>query len=184
DITQLRVGQKLELECQTDKNHGAVWIHQDKSGTLHFIVFINSMSRATFGGNQKTSPRFEASKDNSIYRLAVKSFTPQDEGSYFCVMNFNQMLHFSPGQRAFLPGQQHLHPAFTSALPKCQHLLPVPFSTTHPSHKPHRMLEDLNSFCLTFLWLPLAGLCLLLLQLLATSIMLHQLKGSPLKAYP
>ncbi|NWX67309.1 CD8A protein, partial [Promerops cafer] len=114
DITQLQVGQKLELECQTEKDIGASWIHQDKSGTLHFIVFISSMSRATFEGNQRTSPRFEASKYNTIYQLVVKSFTPQDEGNYFCMMNWNQRLYFSPGQPAFLPGQQHLHPTSLS----------------------------------------------------------------------
>ncbi|NXB66546.1 CD8A protein, partial [Struthidea cinerea] len=103
DITQLRVGQRLELECQTERNSGAFWIHQDKSGTLHFIVFINSISRVTFRSDQRTSPRFEASGHNRIYRLVVKSFTLQDEGNYFCMVNFNQMLFFSHGQPAFLP---------------------------------------------------------------------------------
>ncbi|CAN8207965.1 unnamed protein product [Coccothraustes coccothraustes] len=83
DISQLQVGQKLELECHTDRNYGASWIRQDRSGTLHFIVFISSVSRATFEGSQRISTRFEASKDSTVYRLAVKSFTPQDEGSYF-----------------------------------------------------------------------------------------------------
>ncbi|NXD55805.1 CD8A protein, partial [Corvus moneduloides] len=164
DITQLRVGQRLELECQTDKNSGAFWIHQDKSGTLHFIVFISSVSQTTFSRDQRTSPRFEASKHNSIYLLVVKSFTPQDEGNYFCMMNFNQMLFFSPGQPAFLPGQQHLHPTSLSPDKMPSTSCPRPFSQL--------MQEDLEYFCLIFLWVPLAGLCLLLLQLLATTIVL------------
>uniref|UniRef100_UPI001293D458 T-cell surface glycoprotein CD8 alpha chain-like n=1 Tax=Lonchura striata TaxID=40157 RepID=UPI001293D458 len=103
DITRLQVGQRLELECQTYKSYGASWIRQDKHGTLHFIVFISSLSRANFGENQGAAHRFEASKHNTLYRLAVKSFSPEDEGTYFCVMSLNQILHFSPGQRAFLP---------------------------------------------------------------------------------
>ncbi|XP_041909364.1 T-cell surface glycoprotein CD8 alpha chain [Corvus kubaryi] len=202
DITQLRVGQRLELECQTDKNSGAFWIHQDKSGTLHFIVFISSVSRTTFSRDQRTSPRFEASKHNSSYLLVVKSFTPQDEGNYFCMMNFHQMLFFSPGQRAFLPGQQHLHP--TSLSPdKMPITTTVPAATTPGPTTPgyttqcgitekdscqktsdpdRRMQEDLEYFCLIFLWVPLAGLCLLLLQLLATTIVLcrHKAHHNPL----
>ncbi|NXB82954.1 CD8A protein, partial [Donacobius atricapilla] len=114
DMTRLQVGQKLELECRTHRSGGAFWIRQDRSGTLHFIVFISSTSRTTFEGNQKTSTRFEARKEHTFYLLVVKSFTPWDEGNYFCVTNFNQMLYFSPGQLVFLPGQQHLHPASLS----------------------------------------------------------------------
>ncbi|NWS93312.1 CD8A protein, partial [Toxostoma redivivum] len=102
DISQLQVGQRLELECRADRNSGAFWIHKDKKGTLHFIVFISSAAKTTFG-NQRKATHFQASKHNTIYYLAVKSFTPQDEGNYFCVMNYNQMLYFSPGQPAFLP---------------------------------------------------------------------------------
>ncbi|XP_064275065.1 T-cell surface glycoprotein CD8 alpha chain-like [Passer domesticus] len=174
DITQLRVGQKLELECHTDKSHGASWIHQDRSGTLHFIVFINALSRATFGENRRTSPRFEASKGSTIYRLAVKSFTPQDEGSYFCVMNFNQMLHFSSGLRAFLPATTIVAPSTPGPTIQCDTTeMDSDLKTPDPDSRVHK---DLDSFCLVFLWLPLAGLCLLLLQLLATTIVLRQLK--------
>ncbi|NXM02691.1 CD8A protein, partial [Tyrannus savana] len=102
-ITQLRVGQRLELECQTDRDNGAFWVRLDKSGTLHFIVFISLLSRVTFEGNQRTSRRFEAGRDKRFYWLAVKSFTQQDEGIYFCLMNINQILYFSNGQPAFLP---------------------------------------------------------------------------------
>ncbi|NXQ16872.1 CD8A protein, partial [Peucedramus taeniatus] len=172
DITQLQVGQKLELECHTDKNHGAFWIRQDRSGTLHFIAFINSMSRVTFGRDPRSASRFEASKQSTIYRLAVKSFTPQDEGSYFCVMNFNQMLDFSPGQRAFLPATSAVAPSTPG--PTTQWGATEKVSCLKTPDSDSRMQEDLDSFCLTFLWLPLVGLCLLLLQLLATTIVLRQ----------
>ncbi|KAM3672873.1 T-cell surface glycoprotein CD8 alpha chain-like [Ammospiza maritima maritima] len=177
DIGQLRVGQRLELECHTDRSHGASWIRQDSSGTLHFIAFINSMSRLTFEGGQRTSTRFEASKDSTIYRLAVTSFTPRDQGSYFCVMNLNQMLHFSPGQRAFLPATTVLAPSTPG--PTTQGGTTEGDSCLETPDPDSRMQEDLDSFCLVFLWLPSAGLCLLLLQLLATTIVLHQLKVAP-----
>ncbi|XP_041337287.1 T-cell surface glycoprotein CD8 alpha chain [Pyrgilauda ruficollis] len=171
DITQLQVGQKLELECHTDKNHGASWIRQDRSGTLHFIVFINPMARATFEGSQRTSHRFEASKDNTIYRLAVKSFTPQDEGSYFCVMNFNQMLHFSPGLHAFLPVTTIVAPS-TPGLTTQRGITEDPDLTTPDPEG--RMQENLNFFCHIFIWVPLAGALLLLLIALVITIVLCQ----------
>ncbi|NXB99665.1 CD8A protein, partial [Orthonyx spaldingii] len=165
-ITQLRVGDKLELECQTDRESGAFWIRQDKSGTLHFIVYINSMSRLMFKGNEKTSPRFEASKDHKSYRLVVKSFTPQDQGIYFCVLPYNQMLSFSPGQPAFLPVAPstpgHTTQCGTTGKDSC-------LKTPDPDRT---MQKELNSFCLVFLWIPLTGLCLLLLQLLAMTTVL------------
>ncbi|NXL76633.1 CD8A protein, partial [Leptocoma aspasia] len=171
DITQLRVGQKLELDCQTDKPSGASWIRQDRSGTLHFIVFINSMARATFEGNQKTSPRFEASKHNTVYRLAVKSFTPQDEGKYFCMMNLNQILYFSPGQLAFLPVTTTVAPTTRGATSKRGITEDPELTTPDPEG---RMLEDLNFFCHIFIWVPLAGACLLLLIALVITTVLCQ----------
>lgn len=124
-ITHVRVGQRLELVCQTDKgDSGVFWVRMDRAGTLHFIVFISSLARTTFKGKQETSTRFEATRDGSFYRLVVKSFTLQDEGNYFCLMNSNQMLYFSPGQPAFLLGQLHLHP--TSLSPAKMPTTPCP----------------------------------------------------------
>ncbi|NXC60421.1 CD8A protein, partial [Aleadryas rufinucha] len=171
DITQLRVGQRLELECQTDRDSGASWIRQDKSGTLHFIVFINSVSRATFSSDLRTSSRFEASKDSTIYRLAVKSFTPQDEGKYFCVMIFNQMMYFSPGQLAFLPVTTTVAPTTCEPTPKRGITEDPNLKTPDPER---RMQEELNFFCHIFIWIPLAGACLLLLIALVITIVLCQ----------
>ncbi|NWV86236.1 CD8A protein, partial [Dasyornis broadbenti] len=170
DITQLREGQRLELECQSDKESGAFWIRQDKSGTLHFIVFISSISRSTFNRGYSTSSRFEAGKDNKIYWLVVKSFTPQDEGKYFCLMNVNQMLHFSPGQPVFLP-------VTTTVAPTASRSTPRQGTAEDPNTKtpdPERTQEELNFFCHIFIWVPLAGACLLLLIALVIIIVLCQ----------
>ncbi|NWI76320.1 CD8A protein, partial [Dryoscopus gambensis] len=170
DITQLRVGQRLELECQTDKDNGAFWIRQDKSGTLHFIVFISSMSQATFSSDQRISPeRFEASKDNTIYRLVVKSFTPQDEGTYFCTMAVMRKMFFSPGQSAFLPVTTTVAPTTCGPTPKRGVTEGRNLKTPDPER---RMQEEWNFFCHIFIWVPLAGACLLLLIALVITIVL------------
>ncbi|NWT14662.1 CD8A protein, partial [Vireo altiloquus] len=181
DITQLRVGQRLELECHTGRDSGASWIRQDKSGTLHFIVSISSLSRITFSSDQRTaSERFEASKDNTIFRLVVKSFTPQDEGNYFCTMIYNQVMFFSRGQPAFLPATTVVAPTTPGQIPpgpttQCGITEKEPCLKTPDPER--RMQQDLDHFCLIFLWVPLGGLCLLLLQLLAITIVLCRRKA-------
>ncbi|NXK90398.1 CD8A protein, partial [Formicarius rufipectus] len=171
-ITQLRLGQRLELECQTDRQSGAFWFRQDKSGTLHFIVFISSLSRPSFEGNQRTSSRFEASKHDTMYRLVVKSFTAQDEGNYFCLVNANQMLYFSHGQPAFLPVTTTVAP--TTPRPNIQQGISEkdPFLKTPDSEI--SIENELNFSCDIVIWAPLAGICLLLLISLAITIVLCQ----------
>ncbi|NWU33938.1 CD8A protein, partial [Hylia prasina] len=171
DMSQLRMGQRLELQCGTDKHSGAFWIRQDSTGSLHFIVFISSTSRATFQGNQKTSTHFEARREGGFYHLVVKSFTPQDEGKYFCMTNFNQMLYFSPGQLAFLPATTTVAP--TTCDPTSQSAITEDLSLRTPGPE-RRMQEDLDFFCHIFIWIPLAGACLLLLIALLVTIMLCQ----------
>ncbi|NWT14661.1 CD8A protein, partial [Vireo altiloquus] len=170
DITQLRVGQRLELECHTGRDSGASWIRQDKSGTLHFIVSISSLSRITFSSDQRTaSERFEASKDNTIFRLVVKSFTPQDEGNYFCMMIYNQVMFFSRGQPAFLPVTTTVAP--TTCGPTDKHGITEDLNLQTPDPE-RRMQEELDFSCHIFIWVPLAGACLLLLIALVITIVL------------
>ncbi|NXA27556.1 CD8A protein, partial [Ibidorhyncha struthersii] len=171
--THPQLGQPLELECLTDKeDSGVFWVRQDKGGTLHFIVFISSISRTNFEGNQKTSTRFEARKDSKFYRLVVKSFTPQDEGNYFCLMNSNQMLYFSPSQPAFFPVTTTAAP--TAPAPSTQRGITKKDPCLRTADPGSPAEEELKFFCDIFIWVPLAGACLLLLLALAVTIILCQ----------
>ncbi|XP_072191604.1 T-cell surface glycoprotein CD8 alpha chain-like [Excalfactoria chinensis] len=168
-------GQRVELECPPYKSDSGVsWIRQDKDGKLHFIVYINTFSKTTFPGNERSSSQFEGSKQGNVFRLVVKSFSAQDQGIYFCVTNVNQVLHFSSGQPAFFPVTT------TTAAPT------TPAATTQSSHvtkkdtcvqssDPGRSSENLlNFYCEIFIWAPLAGVCLMLLVALIVTIVLCQ----------
>uniref|UniRef100_A0A8C0VR30 T-cell surface glycoprotein CD8 alpha chain n=1 Tax=Cyanistes caeruleus TaxID=156563 RepID=A0A8C0VR30_CYACU len=126
---------------------------------------------------------FHAAGPGEIFLyLTVKSFTPRDQGKYFCVMNLNQMLYFSPGQPVFLPGQQHLHPTSLSPAKMPSTSCPCPLQPAIPPTNPISLLacprhpEDLNFFCHIFIWVPLAGACLLLFIALVITIVLCQRK--------
>ncbi|NXA65398.1 CD8A protein, partial [Mohoua ochrocephala] len=172
-IKYLQPGAQLDLTCLIGgEDTGVVWVLQDNIETFKFIVFISPVSEATFEGNQKTSTRFEARKEGMFYHLVVKSFTPQDEGNYFCVKYVDTKLYFSHGQLAFLPATTVLAPCTPG--PTNQRGITEKDSCLKTPDPERRMQEDLDYFCLIFLWVPMAGLCLLLLQLLAITIVLCQ----------
>ncbi|NWH27387.1 CD8A protein, partial [Grus americana] len=172
-IKHPQMGQRLELECLSAKeDSGVSWLRLDKHGTLHFIVFISSLPRTVFSGNKETSTRFEASKRSNSYWLVVKSFTLEDEGKYFCLMNSNQMLYFSPGQPVFFPVTTtvaSITPAHTT-----QHGI----TQTDPCLKTRdaetNKEKKLNFSCDIIIWVPLAGACLLLLLALAVTVIACQ----------
>ncbi|NXF96152.1 CD8A protein, partial [Eubucco bourcierii] len=167
-LWHLQAGQQLALEClPASEDSGVAWIRRDRLGTLHFIVFISHMNKATFEGSQKTSTRFEAKKVSKSYHLVVRAFQSQDEGTYFCLMNRNQVLHFSPGLPAFFPVST------TTAPPTTQH------GTTEKkpclkSLDTDTSREELSSFCDILIWVPLASACLLLAIALTVTIALCQ----------
>ncbi|XP_074721586.1 T-cell surface glycoprotein CD8 alpha chain [Strix uralensis] len=171
-ITHPKLGQRLELECETtNTGSGVFWVRQNKDGTLHFIVFISSLSRATFKG-KKPSTHFEARKDHNIYHLVVKSFTPADEGNYFCLMNANQELYFSRGQPAFFPVTTTAAP--TALAPTTQSGITRKDPCLKTLDPENIKKKELSLFCDVFIWIPLAGACLLLLLALVVTTVLCQ----------
>uniref|UniRef100_A0A8C2T5V2 Ig-like domain-containing protein n=1 Tax=Coturnix japonica TaxID=93934 RepID=A0A8C2T5V2_COTJA len=169
-------GQRLELECQISRiTWGASWFRLDKDGKLYFIVSSNSPQNTVFHEYKRISHRFDVSWRDSSPWLVVKSFTAQDQGIYFCITSVNQVLHFSSGQPAFLP-------VTTTAA------LTIPVATTQGSqitkkdifwHSPDPETSNENkpnSSCDVFLWVRVAGTCLLLLTVITIIIMHHQSK--------
>nr|AAS21628.1 CD8 alpha chain precursor [Gallus gallus] len=166
-------GQPLELECMPfNIDNGVSWIRQDKDGKLHFIVYISPLSRTAFPRNERTSSQFEGSKQGSSFRLVVKNFRAQDQGTYFCIANINQMLYFSSGQPAFFPATTTAAPTTAAATTQSSH---VNKDICMPSSEPGTSSENiLNLYCEIFIWAPLAGVCLVLLVALIVTIVLCQ----------
>uniref|UniRef100_A0A8C3CHK4 T-cell surface glycoprotein CD8 alpha chain n=1 Tax=Cairina moschata TaxID=8855 RepID=A0A8C3CHK4_CAIMO len=168
--THPQSGKSLELECTNSQDSGVSWIRQDKAGTLHFIVYISALSKPTFAGNQMTSSRYGVSKSGRSYRLTVTSFKAQDEGIYFCTVNYNQVLYFSSGLPAFFPVTTTAAPV-TSVSPTTQGSRVTKRDTSKE--------KKLNFFCEIFIWIPLAAACLLLFIALVITIVLCQSKSHP-----
>uniref|UniRef100_A0A8B9SJ17 T-cell surface glycoprotein CD8 alpha chain n=1 Tax=Anas platyrhynchos TaxID=8839 RepID=A0A8B9SJ17_ANAPL len=172
--THPQSGKPLELECESSVDSGVSWIRQDKSGTLHFIVYISTLSKPTFKENQMMPSHFGTFKSGKSYRLTVKSFKAEDEGTYFCTVNYNQQLYFSSGLPAFFPVTTTAAPIKTVP-PTTQGSQVTKRDVCLQSHEAETSKEkELNFFCEIFIWVPLAAACLLLLIALVITIVLCQ----------
>ncbi|XP_072190396.1 T-cell surface glycoprotein CD8 alpha chain-like [Excalfactoria chinensis] len=190
-------GQRVELEClHYERNRPIFWIRLDKNQKLHFIVSSIQTYSNTVQEGEKTSTNFEANWRRKSLRLVVKSFSAQDQGIYFCINFINQVLHFSSGQPAFFPVETTAAPTTTTAttqsspvtknnstqrgLDAAEHITPT--VTTQSSQVTTMDISrqgpdagtnnenKLNSTCDVFLWVRVAGTCLLLLSAITITI--------------
>ncbi|XP_042727425.1 T-cell surface glycoprotein CD8 alpha chain-like [Lagopus leucura] len=164
-------GQQLELEClHYERYRPLFWIRLEKDGRLHFIVSCYPRYSTTYYWCDNKSTQFEASLKDNTFRLVVKSFRAQDEGTYFCISYINQVLHFSSGQTAFFPVTT------TTAAPT------TPAATAQSSqvttedisqHSPNTGISNENTshFCHKIvMWVNLPCACLLLLTAITITI--------------
>ncbi|XP_040527716.1 LOW QUALITY PROTEIN: T-cell surface glycoprotein CD8 alpha chain-like isoform X2 [Gallus gallus] len=162
-IIQPQKGQRLELNCMRNNDSWKVsWIRLDKSGNVHFILFVTRTNTTTFNGGERTSPHFEASWRVSTSTLVVKSFRAEDEGIYFCLVSINQVLHISSGQPAFFPGTTTAAPSTLTATNQSSQVTTKDIACHSPDAGTSNK-NMLNSTCEVFLWVRVAGTCLLLL---------------------
>uniref|UniRef100_A0A8V0Z0W9 Immunoglobulin V-set domain-containing protein n=2 Tax=Gallus gallus TaxID=9031 RepID=A0A8V0Z0W9_CHICK len=151
----------------------------------------------TLQEGEKTSPNFVALWRGNSYRLVVKSFRAQDEGIYYCINYINPVLHFSSGQPAFFPVATKAAPTTPAATtPSSQatkkdnwhsrdpaeHITPTAITRSSQDTTKGNSQQGLDpgtsnkntlsSICEFFLWVRVAGTCLLLLAAITITIVL------------
>ncbi|XP_039395149.1 T-cell surface glycoprotein CD8 alpha chain-like [Mauremys reevesii] len=174
----LALGARVELECVFSghglSDSGVSWMLQRRDSAPQFILFITSLNRVAPTENGKPPERFEAKKESNIYRLTVKSFQEQDQGSYYCIVNHNQRLHFSSGSPLHLPAPPTTAPSTKATTPQPSTTAGTkePRDCKHSPNTAKAPKKGLDLSCDFYIWVPLASACLLLLiALLATIIM-------------
>ncbi|XP_073418190.1 T-cell surface glycoprotein CD8 alpha chain isoform X1 [Dendrobates tinctorius] len=170
------VGSKpIKLQCETegseDANVGVFWFrHKTGEKSPVSIVYVSSTSKPTYK-EQNDKNRFKASVSGIQYKLEIEKFEATDQGTYYCLINKNSILHISPGLKV-------MYPEVTTPKPKSTKAPPARTTAGDSCNCPTGSIEDketkpLALSCDLYVWLPLAGLCgFLLICLVITSIML------------
>uniref|UniRef100_A0A803YIN8 Ig-like domain-containing protein n=1 Tax=Meleagris gallopavo TaxID=9103 RepID=A0A803YIN8_MELGA len=172
-------GQRLELECTSYNSYSGVsWVRQDKDGKLHFIVYISMFSQTTYPGYAKSSSQFEGSKQGNSYRLVVKSFRAQDQGTYFCITNIEPMLHFSSGQPAFFPVTTTAAPTTSTATTQSSQVT-MKDNSQQDSDAGTSSDNTPRFYCTMTMWVNLSCACLLLLTAITITTTHCQSKSHP-----
>eukprot|EP00076_Gallus_gallus_P040364 XP_025005902.1 T-cell surface glycoprotein CD8 alpha chain-like isoform X1 [Gallus gallus] len=178
-IIQPQKGQRLELDCWRNKTSQKVsWIRLDKKGNVHFILSSYKTNTTTFNGGERTPPHFEASWRVSTSTLVVKSFRAEDEGIYFCIVSINRVLHISSGKPAFFPGTTTAAPSTLTATNQSSQVTTKDIACHSPDAGTSNK-NMLNSTCEVFLWVRVAGTCLLLLTAITIITTHRQRKTHP-----
>ncbi|XP_067423723.1 T-cell surface glycoprotein CD8 alpha chain [Emydura macquarii macquarii] len=177
--SSLALKRRMELECvisdRSLSDSGVSWMRQHRDAAPQFILFISSLSRVASTENGHPPARFEANRESSTYRLTVKSFETQDQGSYYCIVNHNQMLHFSSGLELYLPAPPTRAPSTkaTTTQPSTSHSKELRGCVGSPvPEKPVK--KGLDFSCNLYILVPLASGCLLLFIALLTTIIVCQ----------
>ncbi|KAM5191441.1 T-cell surface glycoprotein CD8 alpha chain [Mantella aurantiaca] len=181
--SQLQRGkaQNVKLECSAEAgdfmDQGVYWFRQKKNEKIpQGIVFLNMVGRAS-NQNDPNASKFKPDKSGNTFTLTTNLFHDADQGTYYCMINKNSVLTFSPGLQLFYPEVTTHKPTSTKPFPVTPtQVLKSGDDCDCSSGKTGSSDKKDGSWkidCDTYIWLPLAGLSgFLLLCLLVTAIML------------
>ncbi|XP_018423939.1 PREDICTED: T-cell surface glycoprotein CD8 alpha chain [Nanorana parkeri] len=177
-MVQRGSAQLVKLDCIGEHGdsmeHGIFWFRQKKNEkNPEGIVYLSMVNKELYR-DQKQNSHFKADKSGSSYTLTIKSFQNEDQGTYYCMINKNSVLTFSPGHQLFYPEVTTPKPTTTKP--------PATSGTGSKSGDDcscnsgktgNTKAESWKIDCDIHIWAPLVGLCgFLLICLLTTAIML------------
>ncbi|XP_068131342.1 T-cell surface glycoprotein CD8 alpha chain isoform X2 [Hyperolius riggenbachi] len=175
---QKRSDQEVTLACSADSGEsldtGVFWLRQRKSTQYpESIGYVSSVGKTTY--KDKGSERFKLGKEGT---LSTNLFQEDDQGTYYCMINKNSVLSFSPGLKLNYPEVTTPKPRITKPPPvnittkgsQTANACDCSSGNTESTDK-KTGFWDLN--CDINIWAPLAVLCaFLLICLTITSILL------------
>ncbi|XP_043843129.1 T-cell surface glycoprotein CD8 alpha chain [Dromiciops gliroides] len=177
-----QLGQRIQLSCETlaIAETGCSWLRLPPGARVPtFLLFISGTSTTVRMGDNVDKRLQGGKKSSSIYTLTLTSFREEDEGFYYCVLVRNGLMHFSHFVPVFLPVK-----ATTTSAPKPT---TTTLATTTNSSiqnsagsgkcKPFiksKEKKGLDFSCDLYIWMPLTGVCVVLLLALITTIIICQ----------
>ncbi|XP_031805666.1 T-cell surface glycoprotein CD8 alpha chain [Sarcophilus harrisii] len=178
----VRPSEQVRLQCEalSASNTGCSWLRQSPGAlTPTFLLYISGGTSSVKLAEGLDATKFAGERVSpSIYRLTVKDFRAQDQGYYFCVVTRNAIMYFSPFVAVLLPVK-----ATTPApKPKTTTLLTTtssPIQNSANSGKCKSIASSqgkkrLDFSCDLYIWVPLTGVCVVLLLALIIAITICQ----------
>ncbi|XP_072493031.1 T-cell surface glycoprotein CD8 alpha chain [Notamacropus eugenii] len=176
----VRPSDKVQLQCETlsSSSTGCSWLRLAPGKVVPtFLLFISSTSSNAKLAEDLDPKRFRGERiSSSTYRLTLQNFREEDEGYYYCVVTRNSALFFSPFVPVFLPVKATTTPA---PKPKTT-ILPATISTSTQISENCKLTakkqgkKGLDFSCDLYIWVPLAGVCVVLFLALITTITICQ----------
>ncbi|KAM4053445.1 T-cell surface glycoprotein CD8 alpha chain isoform 2-T3 [Anomaloglossus baeobatrachus] len=159
-----------EIESE-DPNVGVYWFrHKKGSESPVSIVYVSSTSRSMYK-DQNDKNRFKPNASGNRYTLEIGKFEATDQGTYYCLINKNSVLHISPGLQLMYP--EVTTPKTTTKAPPVRVTVAGDSCNCPPGFSEDKETTSFDLSCDLYVWAPLAGLCgFLLLCLVITSMML------------
>ncbi|XP_075122526.1 T-cell surface glycoprotein CD8 alpha chain [Leptodactylus fuscus] len=173
DTLQRGSSSPVTLKCEAENHEatdvGIFWFRHKKGAVSpQSIVYYSSTRKATYK-DQTESGRFKPSISASLFTLVIERFDQTDQGTYYCLINKNSVLHISPGLKLFYP--EVTTPKTTTTKAPARTTGPAGDSCNCTPGK--ETTEALGLSCDLYVWAPLAGLCgFFLICFLITFVML------------
>uniref|UniRef100_A0A8C3Q6G7 Uncharacterized protein n=1 Tax=Geospiza parvula TaxID=87175 RepID=A0A8C3Q6G7_GEOPR len=100
---------KTEILCDLKEEHAGVYWYRWSQESQHFqfLLFSNTMGRATYGPNVKQDQfSVHEARSQSSYSLHISNLQPSDSGIYYCSVSQSSQLLLGTGTQLTV-GKQH-----------------------------------------------------------------------------